>query len=259
MSGKSKHDLWTRDQQLVALNLYCRTQFGRIHAQNADIVAHSKKLGRTPDALAMKMLNFASFDPAQIERGVKSLTHTAKSDEAMWEEFQSNPEQLAFESEQAFERIIDRKDDSLIEEKTAEAMAGPTETIRPTRVRLVQRFFRESVLAIYENRCAICDLGLRPLLIASHIIPWSRNTKQRGNPSNGLALCALHDKAFDRGLLSFDESNCVILSEAARAKTTNPVHVVTLHEISEKRLRPPVRFLPDPQALSYHRENIFLG
>ena len=259
MSGGSKHEHWKRDQQLVALNLYCRTRFGRIHSKNSDIVAVSKKLGRTPNALAMKMLNFASFDPAQTERGVKSLTHVAKADEQLWVAFRDNPEQLAFESEKAYERIIGIWEDTPPKEMKVPEAKGPTEIVRPVRVRLVQQFFRESVLAIYENCCAICELSLRSLLIASHIIPWSQNKRQRGNPSNGLALCAIHDKAFDRGLISFDESNCVILSKIAGMKSTNPVHIVTLHEVSGKRLRTPARFLPDPQAIAYHRENIFLG
>ncbi len=47
---------------------------------------------------------------------------------------------------------------------------------------------------------------MRSLLVASHIIPWSRNEEHRLDPLNGIALNSLHDKAFDAGLITFDEN-----------------------------------------------------
>ena len=44
MAGK----LWTRDETLVAFNLYCRTPFGRLHARNQEIIELASALGRTP-------------------------------------------------------------------------------------------------------------------------------------------------------------------------------------------------------------------
>lgn len=39
------------------------------------------------------------------------------------------------------------------------------------------------------------------LLIASHIVPWSKDKTNRLNPSNGLCLSAIHDRAFDQGFI----------------------------------------------------------
>jgi predicted restriction endonuclease len=39
------------------------------------------------------------------------------------------------------------------------------------------------------------------MLNASHIIPWSIDEKRRADPGNGLALCAFHDRAFERGII----------------------------------------------------------
>ena len=47
-------DLWTRDQLLIALRLYIRLPFGRLHGTNAEIVSVARSIGRTPGALAMK-------------------------------------------------------------------------------------------------------------------------------------------------------------------------------------------------------------
>src|SRR5690606_15788351 len=93
---------------------------------------------------------------------------------------------------------------------------GPSETERLTRVRRVQRFFRTAVLASYEKRCAITGLAIPRLLTASHILPWSTAPARRADPSNGICLNALHDRAFDRGLLTFDEDMRVVLSPILR-------------------------------------------
>jgi putative restriction endonuclease len=50
---------WTREQQLVALRLYLRTPFGRLHGRNAEIIALAERIDRTPGALAMKACKFA--------------------------------------------------------------------------------------------------------------------------------------------------------------------------------------------------------
>jgi putative restriction endonuclease len=62
---------WTRPQLILALDFYCRTPFGKLHKGNPAIIQLAKVVGRTPDALAMKLVNFASFDPALQARGIK--------------------------------------------------------------------------------------------------------------------------------------------------------------------------------------------
>ena len=58
------------------------------------------------------------------------------------------------------------------------------------------------------------------LLNASHIIPWSVDKMRRADPRNGLSLCVLHDRAFDRGLIAVDEDFRIILSEKVRIRCT---------------------------------------
>ena len=54
---------WTREHFLIALNLYCKLPFGKLHNGNPIIMEVAEKMGRTPNSLAMKLCNFAALDP----------------------------------------------------------------------------------------------------------------------------------------------------------------------------------------------------
>lgn len=70
---------------------------------------------------------------------------------------------------------------------------------RAVRVRLHQAHFRRIVLDAYRNQCAVCRLRVRPLLDAAHLIPDSDFGE--ASVDNGIGMCALHHRAFDRGIL----------------------------------------------------------
>ncbi len=246
---------WTRDELLLAFNLYCRTPFGRLHKNNPEIILLAQKIGRTPSAVAMKLVNFASFDPTHQARNVRGLSNASRADQAIWIEFNANPELLAYESQHAYTRVTSPPLKS--ETEQASIPPGPTESTRMVRTRLVQSFFRDAVLSSYEYRCAICQLDLMELLNASHIIPWSRNVELRADPRNGLALCAIHDRAFDRGLLTITESFTVHSSKRVKARASGELHIVALVKVDGQAIMLPKRFHPAAEALAYHREHIF--
>ena len=95
----------------------------------------------------------------------------------------------------------------------------------------------------------------------SHIIPWSKDTARRADPRNGILLNALYDRAFDRGLITFDESFCLKLSDRLKGQEKNQEFPALLwqsfHDLEGARLRLPKRFAPDQAALAYHRESAF--
>ncbi len=97
-------------------------------------------------------------------------------------------------------------------------------------------------------------MTLPELIIASHIIPWSIERERRADPRNGIALNSLYDRAFDKGLITFDESWRLVVS--GRLKMGNiPVFQRTAFlDIEGKPLQLPIRFEPDPEAMAYHRE-----
>lgn len=247
---------WSRDELLVAFRLYCRTPFGKLHQHNPEIVELSRTLGRTPSAVGMKACNFASLDPVQRARGITALGNVSRGDRDMWEAFQKNPEAIAAEAEAAFARLTGRDAPPL--ETELELPEGPTEVMRTVRARRVQAFFRAAVLASYESHCALSDIAVPELLNASHIIPWMENTERRADPRNGIALNALYDRAFDRGLICFDEQLRVVVSGRLRAGDVPVLQRQAFLEMEGRPLRLPYRFAPDPLALAYHREYVFV-
>jgi len=139
---------WTRDELLFAFNLYCKVPFGRMHRNNPEIIRLASLIGRTPSAVAMKLVNFASLDPAHQQRNVSGVRNASRSDREVFEEFSANWEQLVFESEQATERRLQsgvtKRSDVIADVSIPE---GPTDRQQLVRVRTVQTFFRRAVLA----------------------------------------------------------------------------------------------------------------
>jgi predicted restriction endonuclease len=246
---------WSPNELLVAFRLYCRTPFGRLHQHNPEIVRLSRALGRTPSAVAMKACNFASLDPAQRARKIKALENVSRADRQLWERFHGHPEQVAFEAEAAYTSLTGRDAPPL--ETELQLPQGPSETQRIVRARRVQAFFRDAVLVSYGNRCALSDIAIPDLLNASHIVPWKTGVERRADPRNGIALNALYDRAFDRGLITFDASLRVVLSRRLRNGGAPGLHREALLGLDGRKLRLPSRFAPDPAAIAYHREHVF--
>ncbi len=61
---------WTREHFLIALNLYCKLPFGKLHKGNPIIFEAAERMGGTSSSLAMKLANFASLDPVYRARGI---------------------------------------------------------------------------------------------------------------------------------------------------------------------------------------------
>ena len=248
---------WSRDELLIAFNLYCKTPFGRLHQHNPEIGELAGSLGRTPSAVAMKLVNFASLDPAHQRRNVAGLKNASQGDREVFAEFSSDWERLAFESEQAAERLVSGR--KTVDKPPDEVCIPelPTERDQLVRVRLVQRFFRGAVLASYGYRCSVCRISIPELLNASHIVPWSVDAVRRADPTNGLAMCTLHDRAFDRGLLTIGDDLRIIVARKMYVDEPPELHEVALLRISGQPITTPERFQPDKNALLFHRRNVF--
>jgi HNH endonuclease len=72
-----------------------------------------------------------------------------------------------------------------------------------------QRVFSNIVKANYGYRCAITGIATKELLIAAHIVPWSADETVRLDPSNGICLSPLVDRAYELGYLTIDEE-CIV-------------------------------------------------
>lgn len=251
---------WSHDELVLAMNLYCQLPFGLLHARNLEVIRLSRAINRSPSSVAMKLCNLASLDPVQLQRGVRGLSKVSASDKAVWDEFHADWSELAATSEQQRVQLYALSPNSESSKgpvRDTEAFDGDTDAVREVRVRLAQRFFRRSVLASYKGRCCVSDISLSPLLIASHILPWSSYPEHRADPRNGICLSRLHDAAFDRGLITFDSEHRLVVSGELREATTNQVMNEAFLRFEGQPLRLPQKFVPNPAFMARHRERIF--
>ncbi len=235
--------------------MYCRMSFHKVNSRNQTIIDLAKKMGRTPASLSMKMGNLAWHDP----KNPSSLRRGSKLDETIWNEFFAQPENLIFESEQAHaffqEGSLEAQENSF--DGVAKIPDG-LDCRKLTNTRINQIFFRRTVLAAYQERCCITDLGASALLNASHIIPWREN-RERTNPSNGLCLNVLHDRAFDRGLITVLPDGVVLVSAALKRDASTCKEFAFVLGCDGTKIQMPDKFTPRKEFLEYHNCEIFVG
>lgn len=251
---------WTADELKLAFYLYCQLPFGRLHRGNPDIIRLAQRLGRTPSSVAMKLVNFASLDPAITGTGRKGLSGASKLDRVIWEQFNDDWQSLVDECSAL---LASPEDVSPVDDiKVAEAAANYFGETREAQVqiRVRQSFFRKAVLASYGGKCCMSGLSEPRLLLASHIVPWSVDTANRLNPANGLCLSALHDRAFDQGLIALTDEFTVMVTDELKAKATADSFARSaLVGLEGTDIVLPERFMPDHGFVRWHRENLFLG
>lgn len=120
--------------------------------------------------------------------------------------------------------------------------------------------FRDRVLMAYEYSCAICGLNLRysnnsSLCIEAAHIKWH----QAGGPDeekNGLALCVLHHKLFDRGAYTLSSDNMILVSQHIHGDVGLDDWLLRYHR---KLVRSPIstKYFPDPQLSAWHQKEVF--
>jgi putative restriction endonuclease len=254
---KAGQKLWTREELILAINLYCKLPFGKLHSRNLDIIKFAKLIGRTPGAVARKLGNFASFDPSLKNRGIRGLPNTSHLDAEIWNEFYHHWDELPYESEKLLAKFEHTTIEKLNNIPENELPKEGKERERVVKVRVNQYFFRSAILSSYDFTCCITGLSRPELLVASHIMPWAKDEKNRLNPSNGLCLNPLHDKAFEVGLIAITpEYKIMIGSPLKKDSKYDPIKDYFL-KYDGKTITMPKRFLPDPEFLEHHHRNRF--
>ncbi|MGE0498944.1 MAG: HNH endonuclease [Ramlibacter sp.] len=249
-----KTNNWTRSQTLAALHIYLQLPFGQLHQGNPKIKQLASWIGRTPGAVALKLVNLASLDPQIVASGRSGMGNASKLDEQLWQELQANWDAVASEAAAEYDRFavahglpaaVDVIDEvpEIAEGKTRVALV---------QVRVNQVRFRRAILAGYNSTCCISGLRHEKLVIASHIVPWSMDKKNRLNPQNGLCLSALHDKAYDQGLLTVLPDYTIRIAPAIRESADNALMKTAFLAFDGKRIRLPERFRPSPEFLQAH-------
>lgn len=248
---------WTREELIIAFNLYCKIPFGKIHIHNPEIIALAKILGRTPSAVSWKLANLASLDPSLKKRNIAGASHGSKMDAEVWNEFNGDWDRLAFESEKLLAQRMGKQVEEVSEVDLFDLPKTGKERDALVKIRVNQGFFRKAVLAAYNFQCCITGLEITELLNASHIVPWSKDEDNRINPRNGLCLNAIHDRAFDRGLLTITPDFTVKVSKLVKRGNASEAVQSFLLRYDGMEIIKPAKFMPDLKFLKYHNKNVF--
>ena len=176
----------------------------------------------------------------------------------IWDEFYENQEELIYKSEE----ILARRENISIENKFKDVLSDidkieGKDQLREVKVRVNQSVFRQIVLSNYQFKCAISNIDIPELLVASHIIPWSENEKERLNPENGLCFSSLYDKAFDKGLIAINEQHQILISKKLKTHCEKDFYKTYFSIIESKKINPPERYLPHKEFIQYHLDVIF--
>jgi putative restriction endonuclease len=256
----AERKLWARDELILALNLYLKLPFGKLHSGTPEIIHLANLIGRTAGSVAMRLNNFASVDPYHQQRGIGGLPGGRKQIEPIWNEFIHNKDELLFESE----RILANKEHKTIEDKFSDALEGTEHLkgeyrVREVKTRVNQNVFRQIVIANYSGKCAVSGIDIPDLLVASHIIPWSKNAEERLNPENGICLSPLYDRAYDKGYIAINERFEILLSSALKKKTHEGYHLKYFASLSGSKIMLPKKYYPKKDFLQFHLDKIFKG
>ncbi|MGC5328319.1 phosphorothioated DNA-binding restriction endonuclease [Brevibacillus sp. SYSU BS000544] len=121
--------------------------------------------------------------------------------------------------------------------------------------------FRERIIRAYEYSCVVCGfnvrLGRNLVAIEAAHIKWH----QVGGPDieqNGIALCSLHHKLFDRGVFTISFDNRLLVSEDAHGTSGFEEWLMRFHG---KNLRQPIRpeYAPKDSFIHWHVKEVFRG
>lgn len=242
----------------MAFNLYCKIPFAKCVQTNPDVIEVANLIGRSPGAVAFKLGNFGSFDPELKNRGIGGLPNTGRLDKEIWNEFNNNWDELAYQSELLIAKFSNRPIEAVAEIDISDFPVG-SERESLVRLRVNQSFFRRSVLSIYGGKCCVTGLEIPSLLVASHIVPWRLDEGNRTNPQNGLCLNALHDRAFDKGLITitpdFKIKTSPKLEESKNREFVDDYFI----RYENKVISLPDKFFPHEEFLSFHNREIFLA
>ena len=255
---KEGQRLWTRDETILCINLYCRIPFGKMHRNTKEVIELSELVKRSPSSIALKLGNFASFDPTLKARGIGGLPNASKLDAEIWKEFYNNWDARLIESEKLLAKAKHTTIEKLNQIDLTNLPTEGKEKERVVKVRVNQCVFRKIILATYNNQCCITGITNTDLLVASHIMEWSKDEKNRLNPMNGLSLNALHDRAFEKGLITIDADNYRIkISPKLKTKNILPSMQQNFFDFEGKEIILPDKFLPDREFLKVHNEERF--
>ena len=259
-SSLPEKGIWSKEQTILALYLYYQLPFGRMHAKNPLIIKWAEIIKRNSNAIAMKLVNFASLDPIIIASGRKGMGNTSSLDREIWELYNNKLSLLNTEAENILKKIVGTDENSLDNlfsqlEPAEVHQSFYGEEYQVTVSQPIRHiFFRSTILNNFDGQCCISGLAEPQLLIASHIVSWKEAPDKRLSPHNGLCLSALYDRAFDQHLLTLNDKLEVMISPKLLKSSKTTKFKMGFFEIEGQPITPPIRFSIDMVLLERHRQ-----
>jgi hypothetical protein len=115
-----------------------------------------------------------------------------------------------------------------------------------------QRAFAAAVKKNYQDRCAVTDIVTKDFLVAAHIVPWSEDETIRLDPSNGICLSPIIDRAFELGYLLIEDDFTIRVDP--KKVGGDRALLEYLKPYDGKKLNRPRRDAPKPEYLKRRRD-----
>ncbi|MEQ1814118.1 MAG: HNH endonuclease [Candidatus Nitrotoga sp.] len=178
----------------------------------------------------MKLVNFASLDPAITSTGRTGLGKAGSLDREVWAEFMPTGKA------------------SLLNVKCSDVILIVQHR---RKMRLMSYLCQKAIPAKLDE-----SLLSRDYWLPAHIVPWSKDKANRLNLSNGLCLSAIHDRAFDKGLITLTNDFKIVVSKELKRKK-EPFIIEVLLPLDSRTIEPPERFTPQAEFIAWHRKELF--
>ena len=157
---------WSREEFMLVMNLYTKLRYGQFNYRNAEVIKLANLIGKTPGAVAFKLVHLSRQDPKHKDR-VKGLANPGKNAIEMYNEFTSNWDGMLYESEVLLASYQNKKiedivlDKNEIEKIKKDVLSGKEgkDVERLVKTRVNQSLFRKVVVNNYSSSCAVCGLG----------------------------------------------------------------------------------------------------
>lgn len=241
---------------ILSLDLYYKLPFGRLNQNTPEVRELAKLIGRTPSSVALRLVNYAACDPYIVNSGRKGMVSGIGKCKPFWDYYADHTEELFLRAETIKSSLYAKPVEEILQLNEGDFIGKEKDAVIKQRIN--QSSFRAVILANYNEQCAISGLCIPQLLIASHIVPWAEDENNRLNPTNGICLSPLYDKAFDKGYISIrPDDYTVIISKELKSYKNREFYKNSFASIEDKSIFLPNKHSPNPAFLGYHIDNIF--
>jgi len=241
--------LWSREEFILALELYFRIPFGQINKNNPDIIKLADFIGRTPSYVGMRLSNYANCDPKLKAAGIKGLEGGQQQCQPYWDEFANERGKL---KSAAIESRI-----HLVETSSRDGINTHITEWDNLVNEMYDYKFQNIISKNYHEHCAISGMKTPQFLVGCHIIPSCENEAESMKASNGILLNLLYARAYVEGLIGFDTDYKIhFSSELKKHKFEDGYHLFKRYEGEHLHLGDVV-VKPDTAFLEWHMDTVF--